>query len=101
MDMTIARNGLAAASRQFDAAAFEIALAATQRPVPASAGLSPGAAGLDTPLARADALLPNADADADLPRNMVNLMVASNAVLANLQTLRRTDETMRTLFADR
>jgi flagellar basal body rod protein FlgC len=61
--------------------------------------LSPGAAGLDTPLARADALLPNADAD--LPRNMVNLMVASNAVLANLQTLKRTDEAMRALFTDR
>jgi hypothetical protein len=99
MDMTIARNGLAAASRQFDSAAFEIARAATQRPVPEPAGISPGAAGLDTPLARADALLPNADAD--LPRNMVNLMVASNAVLANLQTLKRTDEIMRTLFADR
>jgi hypothetical protein len=99
MDMTIGRNGLAAASRQFDTAAFEIARAATQRPVQAPAGLSPGAAGLDTPLARADALLPNADAD--LPRNMINLMVASNAVLANLQTLKRTDEAMRALFTDR
>lgn len=99
MDMTIGRNGLAAASRQFDTAAFEIARAATQRPVQSSAGLSPGAAGLDTPLARADVLLPNADAD--LPRNMVNLMVASNAVLANLQTLKRTDEAMRALFTDR
>ena len=99
MDMTIGRNGLAAASRQFDTAAFEIARAATQRPVQSPAGLSPGAAGLDTPLARADALLPNADAD--LPRNMVNLMVASNSVLANLQTLKRTDEAMRALFTDR
>ena len=41
MDMTIGRNGLAAASRQFDTAAFEIARAATQRPVQSSAGLSP------------------------------------------------------------
>ena len=99
MDMTIGRNGLAAASRPFDAAAFGIARAPTQRAAQAPAGLSPGAAGLDTPLASADALPPGADAD--LPRNMVNLMVASNAVLANLQTLKRTDETMRTLFADR
>ena len=99
MDMTIGRNGLAAASRQFDAAAFEIARASTQQPVQAPAGLSPGAAGLDTPLASAAAMLPNADAD--LPRNMVNLMMASNAVLANLQSIKRTDDTLRTLFADR
>jgi hypothetical protein len=99
MDMTIGRNGLAAASRQFDAAAFEIARASSQQPVQAPAGLSPGAAGLDTPLASAAAMLPNADAD--LPRNMVNLMMASNAVLANLQTVKRTDDTLRTLFADR
>jgi len=99
MDMTIGRNGLAAASRQFDAAAFEIARASTQQPVQAPAGLSPGAAGLDTPLASAAAMLPNADAD--LPRNMVNLMMASNAVLANLQTVKRTDDSLRTLFADR
>ena len=99
MDMTIGRNGLAAASRQFDAAAFEIARASTQQPVQAPAALSHGAAGLDTPLASAAAMLPNADAD--LPRNMVNLMMASNAVLANLQTVKRTDDTLRTLFADR
>jgi flagellar basal body rod protein FlgC len=99
MDMTIGRNGLTAASRQFDVAAFEIARASTQQPVQAPAGLSPGAAGLDTPLASAAAMLPNADAD--LPRNMVNLIMASNAVLANLQSIKRTDDTLRTLFADR
>ena len=99
MDMSIGRNGLAAASRQLDAAAFEIARASTQRPAQVSSGLSPGAAGLESGSGGlAMMATPN---DADLPRTMVNLMVASNAILANLQTVKRTDEALQSLFADR
>ena len=99
MDMTIGRNGLAAASRQLDAAAFEIARASTQRPVQVASGLSPGAVGLDS--GAGSATLMSAPVDADLPRTMVNLMVASNAVLANLQTVKRTDDALQALFSNR
>ena len=99
MDMSIGRNGLTAASRQLDAAAFEIARASTQRPAQVASGLSPGAAGLDS--ASGGLTLLTTPTDADLPRTMVDLMVASNAVLANLQTVKRTDEALRSLFADR
>jgi len=99
MDMSIGRNGLAAASRQMDAAAFEIARASTQRPAQVTSGLSPGAAGLDS--GSGSLTLMATPTDADLPRTMVNLMVASNAVLANLQTVKRTDEVLQSLFANR
>ncbi len=104
--------GLGAATRRLDEAAFDVARASSQRlgraPSPADAsppGQAPGgAAGAGTP---PDTTVPGAPprgadaaapADADLPRAMVDLISASNQVLANLQTIRRGDEALRALL---
>jgi hypothetical protein len=99
MDMSTGFKGIAAASRQLDAAAFEIARASTQRPAQVASGLSPGAAGLDA--GSGGLTLMSVANDVDLPRTMLDLMVASNAIMANLQSVKRTDEALRSLFADR
>jgi flagellar basal body rod protein FlgC len=99
MDISNGFKGIAAAARQLDAAAFEIARASTQRSAQGTSGLSPGAAGLDA--GSGGVTLVTAPSDVDLPRTMLDLMVASNAVMANLQSVKRTDEAMRSLFASR
>jgi hypothetical protein len=99
MDMSTGFKGIVAASRQLEAAAFEIARASTQRPAQVASGMSPGAAGLDAGLG--GVTLMSAPNDVDLPRTMLDLMVASNAIMANLQSVKRTDEALRSLFADR
>jgi hypothetical protein len=97
MDFSIGLSGLRAATRSMDEAALRIARA--------------GATGAAQPPADAPPAAPQGAAQAlpavtgptavDLPRAMVDLAVASNAVLANLQTIRRTDETLRALLEDR
>lgn len=99
MDMSIGFKGIVAASRQLEAAAFEIARASTQRPSQVASGMSPGAAGLDA--GSGGVTLMSVPNDVDLPRTMLDLMVASNAIMANLQSVKRTDEALRSLFADR
>jgi len=99
MDISNGFKGIAAAARQLDAAAFEIARASTQRPAQVAPGLSPGAAGLDA--GSGGLALISVPNDVDLPRTMLDLMVASNAIMANLQSVKRTDEAMQSLFASR
>jgi len=113
MSLSISLSGLSAASRRLDSAAFEVARASTQRigqpvtgvepvagvqgasgqapasapPVPApaqQAGGRPAPAGLALPTAE----------DPDLPRTMVDMIAASNAVLANLQAIKRQNESL-------
>lgn len=99
MDISTGFKGIAAASRQLEAAALEIARASTQRPAQVASEMPPGAAGLDA-RSGGETLL-SAPSDVDLPRTMLDLMVAGNAILANLQSVKRTDEALRSLFADR
>jgi len=100
MDFRIGLSGLRAATRSMDDAAFRIARAGTTS-TPAAARPPANAA----PAAPLGAAPPDAAAtgptDADLPRAMVDLAAASNAFLANLQTIRRTDESLRALLEDR
>jgi flagellar basal body rod protein FlgC len=115
MSLSISLSGLNAASRRFDSAAFDVARASTQRlgqpvtgvepiasvqgasgqaptparPVPVpppaqQAGAQPGPTGLAQPTAE----------DPDLPRTMVDMITASNAVLANVQAIRRQNESL-------
>jgi flagellar basal body rod protein FlgC len=111
MSLSISLSGLNAASRRLDAAAFDVARASTQRlgqpvtgvetvaavqgasgqapapPAPTQgpqAGARPGLTGLAQP----------ATEDPDLPRTMVDMIAASNAVLANVQAIRRQNESL-------
>jgi hypothetical protein len=113
MSLSISLSGLSAASRRLDSAAFEVARASTQRigqpvtgvePVAGVQGVSgqapAPAAPVPAPAEQADArpgptglALPTAG-DPNLPRNMVDMIAASNAVLANLQAIRRQNESL-------
>ena len=111
MSLSISLSGLNAASRRLDSAAFEVARASTQRigqpvtgvepvagvqgaseqapppPTPAQpqqAGGRPAPAGLAAPTAE----------DPDLPQTMVDMISASNSVLANVQAIRRQNESL-------
>jgi len=97
MDFSIGLSGLRAATRSMDDAAWRIARAGTTGAPPAAAppadppqGAPQGAAPATT-----------GPTEADLPRAMVDLAAASHAVHANLQTIRRTDEALRTLLEER
>jgi flagellar basal body rod protein FlgC len=103
MSMTISVSGLNAATRRLDAAAFDIARASAQRvgqPVAAPPG---GTAGPAQPPAAAPqppaqpqpaAIAQPVAEDPDLPRAMVDMIGASNAALANLQAIRRQNESL-------
>jgi flagellar basal body rod protein FlgC len=106
MSFSIGLSGLNAATRRLDAAAFEVARTSAQvvgrPPAAEEAAPAPAAGPAAGPPARpvappraADAAAP---AEPDLPRAMVDMISASNAFLANLQTIRRTDENLRALL---
>lgn len=101
----IGLSGMGAAMRQLDSAAFDVARAASQRTGQASAaeavggganGPAPAAVPAAPPAAPAPEIgtQPRAAEDPNLPAAMVGMISASNAVLANLQTIRRADEAM-------
>jgi hypothetical protein len=97
MSFSIGLSGLNAATRRLDAAAFEVARTSAQevgRPPAAGPAAGPPAQPVAPPRA-ADAAAPT---DPDLPRAMVDMISASNVFLANLQTIRRTDENLRALL---
>jgi flagellar hook protein FlgE len=108
MNFSIGLSGLNAATRRLDAAAFEVARASTQgagRAQAAPPAADPAAAppAVAPPVAAPPAAAPPAASasDPDLPRAMVETIAASNAFLANLQTIRRTDEALRALLDER
>ncbi len=107
MSFAIGLSGLDAATRRLDAAAFDVARASAQRvgapsdrqdlgapeaAAPDAAPPQPGSVPAPRPPAEA------APADADLPRAMVDMISASAAFMANLQTIRRADENMKALL---
>jgi hypothetical protein len=103
MTLEIGRSGLNTAMRALDRAAFDIARASAPRGAGAGAVAStPAAPG--TPAAPVAPPAPGAGpdlapaAEIDLPRAMIDLMAASNAALANLQTIRRTDERLEAML---
>lgn len=111
MSLSISLSGLNAASRRLDSAAFEVARASTQRLGQPVTGVEPvagvqGASG-QAPAPPAPAPAPQAGTrpgptgpaqsaaeDPDLPRTMVDMIAASNAVLANVQAIRRQNESL-------
>jgi flagellar basal body rod protein FlgG len=92
-------RGVNAAMRGLDRAAFEIARSTSQR-----SGQQPVAAAGDPeaqPDRTATATMPapaTTGPEVDLPGAMVDLISSSRAVMANLQTIRRTDEALESLF---
>lgn len=97
---SIGLAGLGAATRRLDEAAFQVASAASQRAgQPPQSGpdfggdTAPPAAPAAAPAPTIGAALPSAE-NPDLPAAMVGMISASNAVLANLQSIRRADEAM-------
>jgi hypothetical protein len=98
MSFSIGLSGLNAATRRLDAAAFEVGRPpAAQEAAPAPAA-GPAAGPPARPVAPPRAADAAAPTDPDLPRAMVDMISASNAFLANLQTIRRTDENLRALL---
>jgi hypothetical protein len=111
MSLSISLSGLSAASRRLDSAAFDLARASTQRLGRPVTGVEPvagvqGASG-QAPAPPAPAQAPQAGArpapaglalptaeDPDLPRTMVDMIAASNAVLTNVQAIRRQNESL-------
>ncbi|MFZ4757863.1 MAG: flagellar basal body rod C-terminal domain-containing protein [Burkholderiaceae bacterium] len=117
MSFAIGLSGLNAATRRLDAAAWDIARASNQRtaqsgpvapvdPVAAAGtGAAPDAAPPVAPVrppapaAGPQTPAPGQDAeDPDLPRAMVDLISASQAFMANLKTIQRTDDTLESLL---
>jgi flagellar basal body rod protein FlgC len=110
MSFAIGLSGLQAATRRLDAAAFDVARASAQRlgappagqdgTAPPGGALAGGAPPADTaggpapPGAATGAAAP----EVDLPRAMVESISASAAFLANLQTIRRSDEAAKALL---
>ena len=107
MSFTTGLSGLNAATRRLEAAALDVARASAQRPgATPDAGQAagpPAAAGAPAPQLPAAPRPPGdaSPAEADLPRAMVDMISASAAFLANLQTIRRTDESLRSLLEPR
>ena len=113
MSFQIGLAGMQAATRRLDAPALDGARASAQgagrapsaRPADAPPEAGPDAASGATPGAMprtaGQAAAPVPAADIDLPAAMVGVISASNAVLANLQTIRRADEALRTLLEPR
>lgn len=111
MSLSISLSGLNAASRRLDSAAFDVARASTQRLGQLVTGVEPVAGGRgapgQAPTPPAPTQAPQAGArpapvglaqpaaeDPDLPRTMVDMIAASNAVLANVQAIRRQNESL-------
>lgn len=93
MNIDIARSGLLTAQRGLDRAASDVARAS----VASQAGaIDAGAPAAPPPAASLPASV-QADIEA-LPGAMLSLMAASNAVLANLQSVRRTEEAFDALL---
>ena len=106
----IGLSGLNSATRSMERAAFEVARASTPRPGQPGTGDAAAA-----PLPAADATAPPpavagsepgarsaaSGPDVDLARAMVDMISASQMFLANLQTIRRTDEALGALLKDR
>jgi hypothetical protein len=109
----IGLGGLNSATRSLERAAFEVARASTQRAGQPGTGdaadAPPPAAGaaVPPPPAGAGAAAPTAPPssaagpDVDLPRAMLDMISASQMFMANLQTIRRTDEALDALLEDR
>lgn len=104
MGLTIGQAGLDAAMRRLDAAAWGIARASNAQ---AAAG-TPAAPQAAAPPEPPPPLIPGPAAPpqgepppGDLPAQMIGLMTASHAVMANLQVIRRADEAMRELVEPR
>ena len=115
MSLSISLSGLSAASRRLDSAAFEVARASTQRigqsvtgaePVAGVQGASDQAPPPPAPEqarqaggrpAPAGLALPTAE-DPDLPRTMVDMIAASNAILANVQAIKRQNESLEAVL---
>jgi hypothetical protein len=93
-------NGIGTAMRSLDRAAFDTARASSQRgglpAMPEQAGTAP--APTPTPVVAPPALPYQASPEVDLPRAMVDMISASNAVLANLQAFKRADENMKAIL---
>ena len=105
MSLSISLSGLSAASRRLDSAAFEVARASTQRigqPVAGVQGASDQAPPPSGPAQAQQAggrpvpagLAPLTAEDPNLPRAMVDMIAASNAVLANVQAIKRQNESL-------
>jgi hypothetical protein len=105
VSLTIGRAGLDAAMRRLDTAAWDIARASNAQAASPPAGPqatvpAPGPAAQPAP-APAVAGPWAQPAPGDLPAQMIGLMTASHAVMANLQVIRRADEAMRALVEPR
>jgi hypothetical protein len=99
----IGLSGLNGATRSLERSAFEVARASTQQAGQAVPRVVGGAPPPEPPAA-AGAPVPPAtpvDGDVDLPRAMVDMISASQLFMANLQTIRRTDEALEALLKDR
>ena len=93
--MNIIPTGLIAAQRSLDRASFEVARSAV-----AEVGATPGAGSAASAAGLVPTTVP-AEVPAEieaLPGAMLSMMVASNAVLANLQAFRRTEEAFDALL---
>lgn len=107
MSLTIGQAGLDAAMRRMDAAAWGIARASGASAPPAEpaaadagppGGVPPPGGAAPALQAATEAASSRGSAPGDLAAQMIGLMTASQAVMANLQTIRRTDEAMRRLI---
>jgi hypothetical protein len=101
MGFSTSLDGIGTAMRSLDRAAFDIARASSQRgglPAPPDpAGTAPPPA--PAAVAPVPALPSQASPEVDLPRSMVDMISASNSVMANLQAIRRTDENLKAILA--
>lgn len=92
-------RGVNAAMRGMDRVAFDIARASNQR-----LGQLPPAETAQAPAFQPGAAAPPAQPppppapEIDLPGAMVDMIASSRAVMANLQTIKRTDEALESLL---
>ena len=109
MSLTIGRAGLDAAMRRLDTAAWDIARASNAQAASPPAGPqatvpAPGPAAQPAPAPAPGPAVAGPwaqPAPGALPAQMIGLMTASHAVMANLQVIRRADEAMRALVEPR
>jgi hypothetical protein len=93
MNLDIARTGLLTAHRSLDRAAADVARASVASQAGAGDTGAPAAVPAPAPVPASV----QAEIEA-LPGAMLSLMAASNAVLANLQSVRRTEEAFDALL---
>lgn len=100
MSLETGLRGVNAAMRGLDRAAFEIARATSHRPaqLPAAGAVEPVDAQPGAAAVRPAPTPSTASPEIDLPGAMVDLIASSRAVMANLQTIRRTDEALESLL---